>query len=169
ELEAAAAAPVPISSTPPSRTSGRVAPSGPTREKRVVSLLTFRADGGHAAALHDLIRSVGGTLARGDGCFAVVFDRELGDNPGRVALSAAREVVVRGIAGAAFLDTAQVSMVPRRDGSRRYVSSRFDADASFPADGAADGVLASADFAQLFTDLHWEAVGERFRLRRAAA
>jgi tetratricopeptide (TPR) repeat protein len=147
--------------------SARAAPS---REKHNVAILLFRAPKAGAPTVIELLSSFGGTVARADGSFAIVFDHRAGENPARRALSAAHAVVERVIASTVFINTAQVSVIPRPDGSRRYISPIFTREESYPAEGDVQGILASQQAASVFTDCAAEPVGaDKVRLRPAVA
>jgi tetratricopeptide (TPR) repeat protein len=128
-----------IATTLTGRGIAALAPTN-TKERRAVGLLYFRAGAG-APAVQTLMSSLGGSLARGDGAFAVVFDHHSSENPARQALLAARALLERRLTTTAIIDAAPVTVVARPDGTRRYVSPMFTRDDCYPAPGDPQGVL----------------------------
>lgn len=113
-----------------------------TTERRTVSLLHF---GSHLdpIALRARIEAIGGYLMRATGGRNVVaFGHDGAENPARLSLRAAQDLVERGICERVWVDLAQVSVTTRPDGAIRLLSPRLArADRALLPEGTAPIVL----------------------------
>jgi tetratricopeptide (TPR) repeat protein len=96
-----------------------------TTERRTVSLLHF-ASPLDPIALRARIEAIGGYVMRATGGRNVVaFGHDGAENPARLSLRAAQDLVERGICERVWVDLATVSISTRPDGSRRLLSPRL--------------------------------------------
>jgi tetratricopeptide (TPR) repeat protein len=153
EIVATLAGAAPIASpTAPARIAGSAPVGGPSREKRVVGLIFFQPSV-DLATVNARLAELGAGLARADGRFAAVFDFEGGENPARRALLAAQSILEAGLAPRVVVDVAPVTVVPRPDGGRRYLSPLFSRDDSFAGGDDPAGLLCTERAAEIFRDL----------------
>jgi predicted ATPase len=145
------------SSSPETSSSPPIAPrDAPSNERRTVSLLHF-ASPLDPIALRGRIEALGGHMMRAaGGRYVVAFGHEAEENPARLSLRAAQDLLYRGICERVWLDLATVSVTVRPDGSKRLVSALVaSADRSPTPEGpagillspAARAVLSDADLA----------------------
>lgn len=105
---------------PRSNTNANVA-----TERRTVSLLHF-ASPLDPIALRARIEAIGGYVMRATGGRNVVaFGHDGAENPARLSLRAAQDLVERGICERVWVDLATVSVATRPDGSQRLLSPRL--------------------------------------------
>lgn len=97
-------------------------------ERRTVSLLHF-ASPLDPIALRSRIEAIGGYLMRAAGGRNVVnvvaFGHDGAENPARLSLRAAQDLVERGICERVWVDLATVSVSTRQDGSKRLLSPQL--------------------------------------------
>ena len=150
-------------SQPPSRRSHAPEPSGaPTgRERRRVGIVYFCSPTDVIAVQRRLL-SLGAELAYASGDrFVAVYSHEVGDNPARRALRAARELVKVGICERALVDLAGVSVQVRPDGGRRFWSPLFAQPGRFAAPDDPPGVFATIEAAAAIPELARGVASER--------
>jgi eukaryotic-like serine/threonine-protein kinase len=147
----------PIELEPPSQAPQRRASdsgSGPaSRERRRVGLVYFRSPIDVIAVQRRLL-SLGAELAYTSGDrFVAVYSHEVGDNPARRALRAARELVKAGVCERALVDLAPVSVQVRPDGGRRFWSPLFAQAERFAEAHDPAGVFATIEAAGAIPEL----------------
>lgn len=130
---------------------------GGAKERRTVGLIWFesRAD---LSAIQGVLADTAGQLAHTEsGKYVAAFGHEVGDNPVRNAMNAARALVGRGLAPRAIVDVASVIVRSRPDGSRRYMSPLFSQADRFPQEGDPEGTLITATASELVPETPTEA------------
>src|SRR5258708_33528417 len=85
-------------------------------------------------------------------CVAV-FDRQVSENPARLAFSAAEELLEKGICARALVDLAAVSVLPRADGTRRFISNLFSQADRFPQSPGASALFLTGSAAEMIRDV----------------
>ncbi|TKD07853.1 hypothetical protein E8A74_16290 [Polyangium fumosum] len=138
-------------------------------ERRTVALLHFTSQL-DPIALQGRIEPIGGHVMRASsGRYAVAFGHEADENPVRLAIRAAQDLVARGICERVWIDLANVSVTTRPDGSKRLLSPHLAriGQAPLPASTApillspaARGVLTEADLSELLSLFGAKAVEE---------
>ncbi|WP_437812558.1 serine/threonine-protein kinase [Sorangium sp. So ce1078] len=124
-------------------------PSARRAERRAVALLFFEAEL-DVVALQRRLSALGGELAHAAGSrFVAVFDHADGASPLRRAMHAGRELEQQRVLARGLLDLASVSVQPRPDGSRRFLSPLFHRDDRFAPDGPPGLALSPAAVAAL--------------------
>ncbi|XXX76629.1 protein kinase [Sorangium sp. So ce134] len=124
-------------------------PSARRVERRAVALLFFEAEL-DVVALQRRLGALGGELAHAAGSrFVAVFDHADGASPLRRAMHAGRELEQQRVLARGLLDLASVSVQPRPDGSRRFLSPLFHRDDRFAPDGPPGLTLSPAAVAAL--------------------
>ncbi|WP_437952899.1 protein kinase [Sorangium sp. So ce296] len=109
-------------------------PSARRVERRAVALLFFEAEL-DVVALQRRLGALGGELAHAAGNrFVAVFDHADGASPLRRAMHAGRELEQQRVLARGLLDLASVSVQPRPDGSRRFLSPLFHREDRFAPD-----------------------------------
>lgn len=93
-------------------------------------------------------------------CVAV-FDRQVSENPARLALSAAEELLEKGICARALVDLAAVSVLPRADGTRRFISNLFSQADRFPQSPGASALFLTGSAAEMIRDVTTSPVPDR--------
>ncbi|HRI70854.1 MAG TPA: protein kinase, partial [Polyangium sp.] len=140
----------------------RQATSHSATERRTVSSLHF-ASPLDPIALRARIEAIGGYVMRATGGWNVVaFGHDSAENPARLSLRAAQDLVERRICERVWVDLATVSMTIRPDGSRRLLSPQLArVEHSRLPEGSAPIVLSSAARAVL-TEADLQAVAEPY-------
>ncbi len=119
--------------TPVERPEPRPKRSTPRDERRTLGLLFFSAER-DVLAVGEALGALGGQLAHAQGGrFVAAYGLGRGDNPARLALSAARELLRDGIAERVRLDLGTVSIQARKDGTPRFLSPLFTRSERFPS------------------------------------
>lgn len=94
-------------------------------ERRTVSLLHFSSPL-DLIALRARIEAIGGYVMRATGERNIVaFGHDGAENPARLSLRAAQDLIERGICERVWVDLATVSVTTRPDGSKRLLSSQM--------------------------------------------
>ena len=129
-----------------------LAPAPSTRERRRVGLVFFESDAG-ALTIQRRIALLGGQLAHAVGeRYVAFYGHEVGDNPARLALQIAQDLIERDLCARALVDLAPVLVQTRADGSRRVLSALFSREDRFPTRADAPGIFLMATAAP-FTDV----------------
>jgi tetratricopeptide (TPR) repeat protein/tRNA A-37 threonylcarbamoyl transferase component Bud32 len=140
------AAPVERPGTRPKRAT-------PRDERRTLGLLFFDS-ARDVLAVGEALSALGGQLAHAvGGRFVAAYGLGQGDNPARLALSAARELLRDGVAARVRLDLGTVSIQTRKDGSQRFLSPLFTKAERFPAAEGALGLSFSPAAAGVLPEL----------------
>ena len=155
QIAAAAEGPAPITGSMPA-----TARSGAGKgDRRTVGLLFFESDA-DVSSVQARVVSLGGQLAHaGGGRFVAVFGQDLADNPARLALRAAEELSALGLCERVRLDLGPVTVQPRRDGTKRFLSPLFTRDDRFPRAADPPGVAFSPAAAAVLPDVPADAAG----------
>ncbi len=149
---------------------GRTRPPEPSAsERRTVALLHFTSQL-DPIALQGRIEPISGHIMRATGGrYVVAFGHEADENPVRLAIRAAQDLVARGICERVWIDLANVSVTMRPDGSKRLLSPHLarTGQAPLPAgtapillSPAARAVLTEADLSEMLSLLGARAVAE---------
>lgn len=123
--------------------SGETRPTQTTaaREKRTVGLVFFETRAG-LGAVQPVLTASGGQIVQTNGSqYVAAFGHDVGDNPARIALMAARRLLAAKLSARLLVDVAAVSVQLRPDGSRRVFSPVFTKKDRFPASTDPAGVL----------------------------
>src|SRR5512132_3463527 len=124
----------------PSPESHEIMPSPSTRERRRVGLVFFESDAG-ALTIQRRIALLGGQLAHAVGeRYVAFYGHEVGDNPARLALRIAQDLIERDLCTRALVDLAPVLVQTRSDGSRRVLSALFSREDRFPTRADPPGI-----------------------------
>ncbi|WP_437905812.1 protein kinase [Sorangium sp. So ce327] len=127
-------------------------PSARGVERRAVALLFFEAEL-DVVALQRRLSALGGELAHAaGGRFVAVFDHADGASPLRRAAHAGRELEQQRVLSRGLLDLATVSVQPRPDGTRRFLSPLFHREDRLAAGGPLGLTLSPAAAAALGDD-----------------
>ncbi|WP_437589570.1 serine/threonine-protein kinase [Sorangium sp. So ce1000] len=127
-------------------------PSARSVERRAVALLFFEAEL-DVVALQRRLSALGGELAHAaGGRFVAVFDHADGASPLRRAVYAGRELEQQRVLSRGLLDLATVSVQPRPDGTRRFLSPLFHREYRFAPGGPQGLTLSPAAAAALGDD-----------------
>ncbi|WP_441289970.1 serine/threonine-protein kinase [Sorangium sp. KYC3313] len=127
-------------------------PSARSVERRAVALLFFEAKL-DVVALQRRLSALGGELAHAaGGRFVAVFDHADGASPLRRAAHAGRELEQQRVLSRGLLDLATVSVQPRPDGTRRFLSPLFHREDRLAAGGPPGLALSPAAAAALGDD-----------------
>ncbi|WP_170319269.1 protein kinase domain-containing protein [Polyangium spumosum] len=149
---------------------GRARPSDASAtERRTVALLHFTSQL-DPIALQGRIEPIGGHVMRASGGrYVVAFGHEADENPVRLAIRAAQDLVARGICERVWIDLATVSVTARPDGSKRLLAPHLAriGQAPLPAGAApillspaARAVLTEADLSETLSLFGAKAVEE---------
>jgi tetratricopeptide (TPR) repeat protein len=137
------------------------AAAAPTRQRRNVGLLFFETRT-NMAVLREVLTSVGGQLAHAAGVqCVVVFGHEVGDNPARAAVQAARLFLERGFTKRATVELTSVSIQVKPDGTRRYQTPLFTKKDLYPTEDDPEGVLVTKSAQDVLGDFPIEPSSSR--------
>ncbi|MGK4008703.1 protein kinase [Sorangium sp. So ce1036] len=140
-------------SSAPRSASALQAPAPLLRERRRVVFVFFASEIDVIGLRRKLI-SLGGQLVHSShGRFVAMFGHEAGDNPIRWSMLAALELIQRDVCARAAVDLAFVTILPRADGSRRYLSPLFSSVDRFPAASDPPGVFLTPAVAALLPEV----------------
>ncbi|RKH06409.1 serine/threonine-protein kinase PknK [Corallococcus sp. CA053C] len=140
----------------------------PAQTRRSVAVL-FLASRANPVAVQKALAAYGGHMAFTDGArFAGVFDPDVGENPVRRALRAAEGLADRGLAPAALVDVATVTVQRRLDGAPRYLSAIFAREDRYPSVPETRGLLLSHAAAEAVPEVPCLPVPGRSSLMRPA-
>ncbi|MFO0756258.1 MAG: protein kinase [Byssovorax sp.] len=125
----------------------------PRDERRTLGLIYFASDL-DVLSIGGAIGALGGQLAHAaGGRYVAAYGLGHSDNPARLALAAAQELLRSGAAEQARLDLGTVAVQSRKDGSRRFLSPLFSHDDRFPDPAAARGLSFSPAIAAVLPEL----------------
>ncbi|MBU8896435.1 serine/threonine-protein kinase PknK [Corallococcus sp. H22C18031201] len=140
----------------------------PAQARRSVAIL-FLTSRANPVALQKVLVSYGGHMAYSDGPhIAGVFDPDVGENPVRRAMRAAEGLAERGLAPAALVDVAAVTVQRRPTGSPRYLGTIFSREDRYPTGPDARGLLLSPAAAEAVPEVPCLPVPGRPTLLRPA-
>jgi serine/threonine protein kinase/tetratricopeptide (TPR) repeat protein len=127
--------------------------SSPRDERRTLGLLFFESTL-DVVAIGDTLIALGGQLAHAaGGRFVAAYGLGQGDNPARLSLSAARELLRDEVCERVRLDLGSVSVQTRKDGSKRFLSPLFTRSERFPAPDGPLGLTFSAAALEVLPEL----------------
>lgn len=133
-----------------------------TSERRTVSVLHF-ASPLDPIALRARIEAIGGHVMRaGGGRNVVAFGHDGAENPARLSLRAAQDLVERGICTRVWVDLASVSVTTRADGSIRLLSPRMARVDRTPLPEGPSPIVISPAARAVLTDADLRAVAEPY-------
>ncbi|NOK13147.1 protein kinase [Corallococcus exercitus] len=140
----------------------------PAQTRRSVAVL-FTSSRANPVAVQKALAAYGGHMAFTDGeRFAGVFDPDVGENPVRRALRAAEGLAERGLAPAALVDVATVTVQRRLDGAPRYLGAIFAREDRYPHVPELRGPLLSPSAAEAVPEVPCLPVTGRSGLMRPA-
>ena len=140
-----------VTTLPAIRVPDRTAPPAPTR--RSVAVLFFRS-GANPVTIQKALASFGGQLSSQEGTrFAGVFDPDAGENPVQRARQAAEGLSAQGLAPAALVDVATVTVQRRAGGPARYLSPIFSRKDRYPTDDDLPTLLLTTAAVEAVPDL----------------